>query len=76
MRWLGENHIPFSIIFTKSDKLKPRVIERNIKEYSEKMLENHWKEMPQIFITSALHKTGGEEVLKYIYSLNESFLGN
>ena len=74
MRWLGENHIPFSIIFTKSDKLKPRVIERNIKEYSEKMLENHWEEMPQIFITSALHKTGGEEVLKYIYFLNESFL--
>ena len=76
MRWLGENHIPFSIIFTKSDKLKPRVIERNIKEYSEKMLENHWEEMPQTFITSALHKTGGEEVLKYIYSLNESFLEN
>ena len=74
MRWLGENHIPFSIIFTKSDKLKPRVIERNIKEYSEKMLENHWEEMPQTFITSALHKTGGEEVLKYIYFLNESFL--
>ncbi len=74
MRWLGENHIPFSIIFTKSDKLKPRVIERNIKEYSEKMLENHWEEMPQTFITSSLHKTGGEEVLKYIYFLNESFL--
>ena len=74
MRWLGENHIPFSIIFTKSDKLKPKAIERNIKEYSEKMLANHWKEMPQTFTTSSLHKTGGEEVLKYIYSLNESFL--
>ena len=76
MRWLGENHIPFSIIFTKSDKLKPKVIERNIKEYSEKMLANHWKKMPQTFTTSSLHKTGGEEVLKYIYSLNESFLEN
>ena len=76
MRWLGENYIPFSIIFTKSDKLKPKVIERNIKEYSEKMLANHWKKMPQTFTTSSLHKTGGEEVLKYIYSLNESFLEN
>ena len=72
MEWLGENFIPFSIIFTKADKLKPIARDRNIKAYTEKMLETQWEELPPIFVTSSLQKTGGEEILNYIKSLNES----
>ncbi len=69
MEWLGENGIPFNIIFTKSDKLKPLALERNLKAYSEKMLET-WEEMPQYFITSASNYVGRDEVLNYIETLN------
>ncbi|MGI9540453.1 MAG: ribosome biogenesis GTP-binding protein YihA/YsxC, partial [Flavobacteriaceae bacterium] len=72
MEWLGENFIPFSIIFTKADKLKPIARDRNIKAYTEKMLEIQWEELPPIFVTSSLHKIGGKEILNYIHSLNES----
>mgnify|MGYP002632745681 FL=1 len=73
MQWLGENYIPFSIIFTKADKLKPAARERNINNYTRKILENHWEELPPIFITSSLHKTGSEKILIYINSLNKDF---
>jgi len=73
MQWLGENYIPFSIIFTKADKLKPAARERNINNYTSKILENHWEELPPIFITSSLHKTGSEKILIYINSLNKDF---
>ena len=73
MQWLGKNYIPFSIIFTKSDKLKPAARERNVNNYTSKILENHWEELPPIFITSSLHKTGSEEILIYINSLNKDF---
>lgn len=71
MHWLGENGIPFNIIFTKADKLKPKVLERNIEVYTEIMLET-WEEMPKHFITSASNFTGRDEVLKYIDELNTS----
>jgi GTP-binding protein len=73
MQWLGENYIPFSIVFTKADKLKPAARERNINNYTNKMLETQWEELPPIFITSSLHKTGSEEILTYINSLNKDF---
>ena len=73
MQWLGENYIPFSIIFTKADKLKPAARERNVNNYTSKILENHWEELPPIFITSSLHKTGSEKILIYINSLNKDF---
>lgn len=73
MEWLGTNYIPFAIIFTKADKLKPLAIERNIKHYLEKMKEEIWEETPPHFITSSLHKTGVEEVLTYIDQLNSEF---
>lgn len=73
MEWLGTNYIPFAIIFTKADKLKPLAIERNIKHYLEKMKEEMWEETPPHFITSSLHKTGVEEVLTYIDQLNSEF---
>ena len=72
MNWLGENKIPFSMIFTKADKLKPAARERNIKNYTQKMLETQWEELPPIFVTSSLHKTGGEGILEYIHFLNKS----
>ena len=71
MEWMGETGIPFNIIFTKADKLKPKALERNIKAYTEKMLET-WEEMPSYFITSASDSTGRDEVLKYIDELNKS----
>lgn len=73
MEWLGLNSIPFSIIFTKLDKLKKGAWERNLKIYKEKMLET-WAEMPDYFTTSALHKTGAKEVLEYIDNINNSLL--
>lgn len=69
MEWMGENGIPFNIIFTKADKLKPMPLERNIAAYTEKMLET-WTEMPKYFTTSASNSTGRDEVLNYIDELN------
>ncbi len=71
MQWMGESGIPFNIIFTKADKLKPKALERNIAVYAEKMLET-WEEMPPYFITSASDSSGRDEVLKYINELNTS----
>lgn len=70
MQWLGENLIPFSIIFTKADKLKPKAIERHIEEYKKVMLEN-WEEMPNYFITSSTKHIGKESVLEYIDKTND-----
>ena len=70
MQWMGESGIPFSIIFTKADKLKPNALSRNINAYREKMLET-WEEMPFYFITSASKGIGREEVLNYIDSINK-----
>jgi len=74
MQYLGEQGIPFCIIFTKADKLKPKALERNVASYQVQMLES-WEEMPQYFITSAENGTGREEVLEYIDSLNQHFTG-
>lgn len=71
MQWMGESGVPFNIIFTKADKLKPKVLERSIQVYSEKMLET-WEEMPPYFITSASDSSGRDEVLNYIEELNNS----
>ncbi len=70
MQWLGEKQIPFSIIFTKADKLKPKVIERHIKDYENVLLET-WEEMPNHFVTSATKNIGKDEVLDYIGHINE-----
>ena len=70
MAWMGEQQVPFSIIFTKADKLKPNAIQRNVDAYRLKMLET-WEEMPLHFVTSASKSTGRDEVLDYISSINE-----
>ena len=72
MEWMGENQIPFSIIFTKQDKLKPNALKRNVEIYKEKMLET-WEEMPQYFVTSSTDNTGRDEVLNYIDQITTNF---
>ncbi|NQV75761.1 MAG: YihA family ribosome biogenesis GTP-binding protein [Bacteroidetes bacterium] len=69
IQWMGENQVPFSIIFTKADKLKPNALLRNIEAYEQKILET-WEEMPRYFITSASNNTGREELLGYIGTIN------
>lgn len=71
MEWLGENGIPFSIVFTKADKQGPVRLQQNIDVYKEKLLET-WEELPPVFITSSEKKQGREELLNYIESINKS----
>lgn len=65
MRFLGENEIPFSIVFTKTDKLSNRQLTDNIRAYKEALLEE-WEELPPVFLTSSEKKRGREELLVYI----------
>ena len=74
MQYLGENQIPFSIVFTKADKLKPNALERNIEAYSQKLLET-WEEMPSYFTSSSSKSIGRDEVLNYIGSINDEIAG-
>ncbi len=69
MEYLGINQIPFSIIFTKADKLKPKIIEKNIEHYRQVLLET-WEEMPNYFITSSSKAIGRDDVLDFISSTN------
>lgn len=75
MEWLGTNMIPFSIVFTKSDKLKPNVIIRNVQAYQSTLLET-WEEMPNYFITSSTKGNGKDELLNYIDNINKSLSKN
>lgn len=75
MQWLGEHGIPFCIIFTKADKLKPNALIRNVESYKEKMMEI-WVQMPEYFITSAESDLGREEVLNFIEDINNKFISN
>ncbi|WP_411766507.1 ribosome biogenesis GTP-binding protein YihA/YsxC [Winogradskyella sp. A3E31] len=70
MQYLGERRIPFSIIFTKADKLKPKAIERNVKDYCNELLKT-WEELPQYFITSSSKGIGQDDVLDFIGATNE-----
>lgn len=72
MEWLGESGIPFSIIFTKSDKLKPNALERNVEAYKKYLTEGSWEEMPPHFVTSSSNNQGKEELLEYIGGINDS----
>ena len=67
--WLGENGIPFSIIFTKADKLSGGKVKSNVEIYRQTLL-HQWEELPPIFITSSEKRTGRHEVLDYIDSIN------
>ena len=69
--WLGESSIPFSIVFTKADKLAPTKVAPAANAWMEK-LRDRWEELPPYFITSAEKKTGRDEVLDYIASVNKT----
>lgn len=70
MQYLGESGIPFCIIFTKADKLKPLAIERHVKDYCEELLKT-WEELPLYFITSSSKSIGKDDVLEFIGNTNE-----
>ncbi len=69
MEWLGENEVPFAIVFTKADKLGKQRLAENIDHYKAQMLET-WVELPPIFITSAEKGMGETELLSYIEHIN------
>ncbi len=71
MEWLGISEIPFSIVFTKTDKLKPQELENNLKNYESKIFET-WEIMPGYFISSAETGAGTEEILDFIDSVNKN----
>jgi GTP-binding protein len=73
MQWMGENGIPFSIIFTKADKLKPNAITKHVEDYKNILLQT-WEEMPNYFITSSSKVIGQDEVLGYIDELNGNMI--
>ncbi|MBR6320459.1 MAG: YihA family ribosome biogenesis GTP-binding protein [Prevotella sp.] len=70
INWLGLSGVPFSIVFTKADKLTGAKVRANVEAYKKKMLET-WEEMPPHFITSAEKSEGRQELLDYIESINK-----
>ncbi len=68
--FLGENGVPFSIVFTKTDKISKNQAHRNINDYCTKLLEQ-WEELPPIFVTSSETGAGREQLLDYIEQLNQ-----
>lgn len=71
IEWLGENGIPFSIVFTKADKLGTQRLKENVKAYLDKLSEQ-WEELPPYFVTSSEKGTGRDDILNYIDSINKS----
>ena len=69
MEWLGENQVPFCIVFTKADKLSNAELGRNVEAYKQRLMED-WEELPPIFITSSESKLGREEILDFIEQQN------
>ena len=69
MAWLGENGVPFAIVFTKGDKLGKVRLKENVEAYKNRLLEE-WEELPPIFVTSSETGLGGEELTSYIEELN------
>ena len=69
--WLGQSGVPFSIIFTKADKLSAAKAAQNVEAYK-KTLQETWEELPPIFVTSAEKKQGRDDVLNYIEEINSS----
>ncbi len=71
MEWLGENGVPFAIVFTKADKLGSNRLKANVDAYKERLLER-WEELPPVFVTSSTRREGREELLQYIKEINAS----
>lgn len=75
MEWLGENGVPFSIIFTKADKLTNNQVQSSIKKYIKKLKEQ-WDELPPYFISSSEKRMGREEILGYIDQINKEIFAS
>lgn len=69
INWLGQNRVPFALIFTKTDKINSATLQNNISIYKKEML-NYWEELPKIFTCSAVTRTGRESILEYIQEIN------
>ncbi len=70
IEWLGENAVPFAIVFTKADKLKGGRLNNNISQYLRK-LQEQWEELPPYFVTSSENRLGRKELLDYVESINK-----
>jgi GTP-binding protein len=73
IQWTGENQIPLSLVFTKSDKISKQQIIYSVEHYKKELLKT-WDELPMLFITSAEKKTGRDEILDYIEKVNKAFV--
>ena len=71
INWLGENGVPFAIVFTKGDKLGKVRLRENVEAYKARLLEE-WEELPPVFVTSSETGMGGEELIDYIESVTAS----
>jgi GTP-binding protein len=69
LEWLGRKGIPFSIVFTKADKLNRQRLQEGLKAYQNKLFET-WEELPPIFSTSSEKREGRDDLLNYISSIN------
>jgi GTP-binding protein len=65
VNWLGENEVPFALIFTKTDKINAATLEKNIELYKQEMLKS-WEELPKIFSSSAVTQSGRDQIVDYI----------
>lgn len=70
VNWLGEEQIPFAIVFTKTDKINRGKLKNNSEAYIDKLKET-WEELPPVFYTSSEHKLGGDDILNYIDEINK-----
>ena len=70
MEWLGEQEVPFSIVFTKGDKQSNSQLSANVMAYKKKLIET-WETLPPIFVTSAEKGVGKDDILNYIESINQ-----
>lgn len=75
IQWCGESGIPFSIVFTKADKLKPNAVVKNVEDYKAE-LHKTWEDLPELYITSAEKKEGGDNILNFIQKTNEFLINN
>ena len=72
MQFLGENDVPFSIVFTKSDKIKQKEVAANVKAYQNE-LYRYWEELPPFLVSSSEKALGKKEILTYIEEINPLF---
>jgi GTP-binding protein len=75
IEWLGVSGIPFAMVFTKTDKLKPKELDSHLALYRETLLAS-WEELPTMFVSSAIDKKGKEEILSFIAEVKTTFYKN